>query len=168
MDLGNPFECVWGTFGGVNFEDLNTAARGSNAPYVWSANGDAIDRWPTTAADVPGSKENFDCPQDPAVRPYPPSYFLNVPVGYFCSTEVSASGDLNHFVFSTQSGLFGEGGLPSAPGSAYDNDTVNDTLKLISKLPSGEPIGVEPEKVDPGGRRTHQVPCWCRRTARTS
>ena len=143
-NLGNPIECSFGYFGNLRPRDLNTAARGSNAPYLWSAHGDFLDRWPTSVADLPGGEENFACPQDPSIHPYPTGYFGNIPVSYFCSTYVDASKDLNHFVFSTQSGLFGEGGLSKAPGSAYDNDTANNTLRLVSKLPSGEPIGQEP------------------------
>jgi hypothetical protein len=143
-NLGNPLECAFGFFGNIRPNDSNTAARGSNAPYLWNAHGDFLDRWPTSVADVSGSEENFSCPQDPSVHPYPAGYFGNIPVSYFCSTYVDASKDLNHFVFSTQSGLFGEGGLTSAPGSAYDNDTAHNTLRLISKLPGGAPIGQEP------------------------
>jgi hypothetical protein len=143
-NLGNPLECGFGSSGGVRFFDFNTAALGSNAPYVWNAHGDFLDRWPTAAADVAGSEANFSCPQDPSSHPYPPGVFGNIPVSYFCSSFVDASKDLNHFVFSTKSGLFGEGGLTTAPGSAYDNDTADNTLSLISKLPGGGPIAQEP------------------------
>ncbi len=143
-NLGNPAECYSGSLGNLRFEDFNTAALGSNAPYLWNAHGDFLDRWPTSTADVTGSEANFACPQDPSVHPYPPRVFGNIPVPYFCSTYVDASKDLSHFVFATQSGLFGEGGLTVAPGSAYDNDTAHNTLKLVSKLPGGGAIGQEP------------------------
>jgi hypothetical protein len=143
-NLGNPLECAFGSFGNVRPSDHNTSALGSNAPYVWNAHGDFIDRWPTSAADVPGSEATFACPQDPSLHPYPIGVFGNVPVSYFCSTYVDASKDLSHFVFSTRSGQFGEGGLSAAPGSAYDNDTIHNTLHLISKLPNGTPITQEP------------------------
>jgi len=70
-NLGNPLECAWGWFGGVRFKDQNTAALGSNAPYVWSAHGDFLDRWPTSAGDVAGGEENFSCPQDLSKHPLP-------------------------------------------------------------------------------------------------
>jgi hypothetical protein len=143
-NLGNPLECFSGWFGDLRLSNLNTAAKGSNAPYLWNADGDLLDRWPTAAADTAGAEANFSCPQDPSIHPYPQGFFNNIPVPYFCSTYVTASKDLNHFVFSTQSGLFGEGGSTAAPGSAYDNDTANNTLRLISKLPNGEPIPQEP------------------------
>ncbi len=143
-NLGNPLECVFGAFGDQRSSDFNTAAVGSNAPYLWNAHGDFLDRWPTSAADVAGSETNFSCPQNPNTHPYPDGVVGNIPVPYFCSTYVDASKDLSHFVFSTQSGLYGEGGLTAAPGSAYDNDTVHNTLRLVSKLPNGEPIGQEP------------------------
>jgi hypothetical protein len=139
-NLGNPNQCV--AIGGST--DLNTAARGSNAPYVWDADGSLLDRWPTSVADVPGSVENFDCPQDPSLYPYPPGYGeLNIPVSHFCSTMVTASKDLSHFIFSTQSGLFGEGGITVAPGSAYDNDVAENSLTLVSRLSNGDPIAQE-------------------------
>jgi hypothetical protein len=143
-NLGNPPECAFGWFGNLRFPDSNTAALGSNAPYLWNSHGDFLDRWPTSIADVPGGEESLSCPQDPSIHPFPAKYFGNIPVSYFCSTYVDASKDLNHFVFSTQSGLYGEGGLSAAPGSAYDNDTANNTMQLISKLPGGGPIGQEP------------------------
>ncbi len=145
-NLGNPLECVFGTGGGLSVSDYNTAAEGSNAPYVWNSQGEALGRWPTNLAGVSGASANFGCPQDPNLHPYPPGFRSNIPVPYFCSTSVTASGDLNHFVFSTASGLFGEGGLKAAPGSAYDNNTVTGTTTLISKLPNGEPIGQEQPK----------------------
>jgi hypothetical protein len=143
-NLGNPLECAFGYFGDIRPADQNTVALGSNAPYLWNAHGDFLDRWPTSIADVPGSEANFSCPQDPSVHPYPPGYVGNIPVYYFCSTYVDASKDLNHFVFSARSGVFGEGGLTKAPGSVYDNDTANNTLHLVSKLPGGGPIEQEP------------------------
>ncbi len=143
-NLGNPVECFNGIQGDAIISDFNTAALGSNAPYLWNANGDLLDRWPTSVADVAGSEANLSCPQDPHIHPYPKGFNGNIPVPYFCSTYVDASKDLNHFVFSTQSGLYGEGGLTAAPGSAYDNDTADNTLKLISKLPGGGPIPQEP------------------------
>ncbi len=143
-NLGNPLECFSGWLGAIRFEDTNTAALGSNAPYLWNSNGDFLDRWPTSVADVTGAAENFSCPQDRNKVPYPENFYGVIPVPYFCTTYVSASKDLNHFVFSTQSGLFGDGGIGTAPGSAYDNDTAADTLTLVSKLPNGEPIPQEP------------------------
>lgn len=143
-NLGNPVQCANGIQGNATVFDFNTAARGSNAPYVWNAHGDFLDRWPTSIADVPESEANFSCPQDPSLHPYPQGVSGNIPVPYFCSTYIDASKDLNHFVFSTQSGLFGEGGLTAAPGSAYDNDTANNTLMLVSRGPNGDPIGQEP------------------------
>jgi hypothetical protein len=146
-NLGNPLECVRQLHGNFGYGDENTASEGSNSPYVWSSGGDLLGRWPTDLEATPGAEANFACPQDPSLHPYPSGVDDNVPVSYFCSTEVTASKDLNHFIFSTQSGLFGQGGITSAPGSAYDNDTANGTLSLISVLPDSEgggPIGQDP------------------------
>jgi hypothetical protein len=144
-NLGNPAECIWGAFGkSIRMGDLNTAAIGSNAPYVWNAEGQLLDRWPTSAGDMAGAEENFACPQDKNKVPFPTGWTSQVSVAYGCSTHVTASGDLSHFVFATASGLFGQGGISTAPGSAYDNDTANNTLTLISKQANGEPIQQEP------------------------
>jgi len=149
--LGNPMECTRQLQGNQSFGDFNTAAQGSNSPYVWSASGARLGRWPTGLDSTPGAAANFACPQDPDLHPYPSGYLENIPVSYFCSTNVTASGDLNHFVFSTQSGLFGQGGIGQAPGSAYDNDTVDGTLTLVSKTPGGAPIGQYPgSRTGPG------------------
>jgi hypothetical protein len=132
--LGNPTQCVWDTIGGsFRFVDDNEKAHASMAPWVWNtSDGSFVDRLPTSIADVPGAEENFKCPQAQGQ-----SADTN------CSTAVELSGDLSHFVFSTQQDIYNGGpdALDAAPGSAYDNDVVNNTLSLISVLPgSGGPI----------------------------
>ena len=147
-NLGNPLECVRQLYAGSGHGDFDTAVEGSNAPYLWSAEGQSLGRWPADLETLSGAKDNFACPQDPNVHPYPPKYDDNVPVSYFCSTEVAGSKDLTHFVFSTQSGLFGQGGITTAPGSAYDEDTETGARTLISVLPVSEGGGPIPQ--DPG------------------
>jgi hypothetical protein len=139
-NLGSPATCIGGEFPSSGRPgDINTAAVGSNAPYLWSAAGDELDRWPTAAGDVPGAAEDLACPQAK----------LNIAVSYFCKTHVSASGDLSHFVFSTQEDIYngGHDALSTAPGSAYDNNTADNTLSLISIKPGGGPITQEPGAV---------------------
>jgi hypothetical protein len=145
-NLGNPMECTSNQKGLLSFYDINTAAEGSNAPYVWSADGDLQGRWPTSMASISGAKDNFACPQDPNLHPYPKGFLNNVPVDYFCSTNVTASKDLSHFVFSTQRDIYGGGAdaLDQAPGSAYDNDTATGEINLVSLDPNGDPIAQEP------------------------
>ena len=116
----------------------------SNAPFVWNAHGDFLDRWPTNLASVPagvnpyrvggvnpGGINSLDCPT------------VNT-AGNFCPGEVSASSDLSHFGFSTEWNVFAPGGQTTAPGSVYDNNTRTREVVLVSKTPGGQPIPAEP------------------------
>ena len=152
--LGNPTECVWDTIGlSFRFTDKNEKTHASMAPYVWdTSDGSFVDKLPTSVADIPateehsGSEEDFECFQQESV-----SADTN------CSNAVELSGDLTHFVFSTQSDIYNGGpeALNHAPGSAYDNDTVNNTLSLISLKPgNNEPISQEPA---PNGGSTEVI-----------
>jgi hypothetical protein len=132
--LGNPTQCVWDTIGvDLRVVDKNEKAHASMAPWMWSTDdGSLVTRLPTSVAHVPGWEEDFDCPQVPSEA-----------ADTHCSNAVELSGDLTHFVFSTQSDIYNGGldALSAAPGSAYDNDTVHNTLSLISVLPgTGGPI----------------------------
>jgi hypothetical protein len=94
----------------------------SNAPYVWdSTTGERVDRWPTNVGTVPNG-ENF--------------------VG-----KTSASEDLSHFVFTSD--------IPFAPGGVagdmYDNDTVNNTLSIVSLDSANHPIQADPLQVSSNG-----------------
>jgi hypothetical protein len=145
-NLGHNWMCF--SWLGPGQDTSRASLIGSNAPYMWNTgDGSFADRLPTSVADVPGSYENFLCPQDPAVHPFP--YGVeSVNVSAFCSTYVSASGDLDHFVFSTQEDIYGGGpdALDSAPGSVYDNDVADNTLSLVSLAPGGGPILQESPK----------------------
>lgn len=136
---GNPNLC---TSNGSGLEDGNTAAKASNAPYVWGVDNSRLGRWPTNLEAVSGAEEEFECPHLASSSPPPAAS---------CTTGFTASADLSHFVFSTASGIFGEGGLSAAPGSAYDNDTEDGTVELISIKPGTEndPIEQEPGNTDP-------------------
>jgi hypothetical protein len=95
----------------------------SNAPYIWAANsGDELARWPTNMEDVEDGET--------AVQ----------------RTAVSA--DLSHFVFTSQTRPFATGGLP---GDLYDNDTVNETIEIVSRDESGVPIQVAPVELSEDG-----------------
>jgi hypothetical protein len=141
--LGNPTQCVWDTIGGsFRFVDDNETAHASMAPWVWdTSDGSFVERLPTSVADVPGSEESFKCPQAQGQ-----SADTN------CSTAVELSGDLSHFVFSTQKDIYNGGlnALSAAPGSAYDNDVTNNTLSLISVLP-GDNAPIVQESFPNGG-----------------
>jgi hypothetical protein len=116
----------------------------SNAPFVWSAHGDFLDRWPTNLASIPagvnpylvggvnpGGIKSLDCPT------------INE-AGNYCPGEVSASSDLGHFAFSTEWNVFAPGGQQTAPGSVYDNDTRTREVLLASTTPDGAAIPAEP------------------------
>src|SRR5262249_13400309 len=64
--LGNPTQCVWDPIGrALRVVDNNTAPYASMPPWVWdTSNGNFVTRLPTSVADVPGAKENFDCHQE--------------------------------------------------------------------------------------------------------
>jgi hypothetical protein len=149
-----------GTQGGDNPTPI-----GSNAPYVWNANGTLLDRWPSNLGTVPngsypegsniyppggyvlpgeeplhvapGGLHALDCP---AVGPAGGgSAYIND-----CPGEINASSDLSHFVFATEWNVFAHGGQLGAPGSIYDNNTNAGTVTVASKTPAGEDIPNEP------------------------
>jgi hypothetical protein len=85
-----------------------------NAPFAFDASGKALGRWPTNVNSIPGGNLFFG--------------------------DQQPSGDFRHFVFSSRDLAFAPGGASSPPGSAYDNDTVDRTVTIISKLPNGDDI----------------------------
>ena len=125
---GTPVFCALGDNG---TGDANYAlAPRSNAPYLWNAEGSLVQRLPTDLQEVSGAVEAFQCP-----------YQARASAVSICSGETLASGDLSHIAFSSNRLSFsGDEGLTEAPGSAYDNDVAKKTVKLISKMPSGENI----------------------------
>ncbi len=131
-----PVACFNGTspFADTNWE-LDSP---SNAPYMYSAEGGLIQRLPT---DLPGGtgavEASTQVPLSTQETVTPP-----------CTSEVAASGDLSHLVFSSNTTSFSEPGQPpgltKAPGSAYDNDIASGTVELISLGPNGENIPQDP------------------------
>ncbi|HVC07891.1 MAG TPA: hypothetical protein VND98_09945 [Solirubrobacterales bacterium] len=125
----------------------------SNAPYVWSADGRYLDRWPSNLGAVPtglnptaleggvspGGVHSLDCPDVSSTGGFVGSIVENN-----CPGEVSASSDLSHFVFSTEWNLFTPGGNLNPPGSVYDNNTAAGTVAVASMTPSGDAIPSEP------------------------
>ena len=87
---------------------------GSLAPYVWTAEGKSLGRWPTNFNVVKNAEEYVG-----ADKPSP---------------------DFSHYVFSSRNVAFVQGGLTKAPGSVYDNDIANATLSIISKDEDGNDI----------------------------
>ena len=130
----------------------NSTPISSNAPYVWSANGGFIDRWPTNLGSVPpglnptateggvspGGVHSLDCPDVRATGGFEDIIENN------CPGEVSASSDLSHFVFSTEWNLFASDGNLTPPGSVYDNNTKTGSVVVASLTPGGDAIPSEP------------------------
>ena len=142
----------------------NKTVISSTAPYVWGADGKALDRWPTNLATVPPGSYNglpmytfgpyaenkpplttapggihaLDCPYAPE------EYGQERLNADFCSGDVTASSDMVHFVFATEWNEFAPGGRVGAPGSVYDNNTVTGAMAVASKLPSGQNLSSEP------------------------
>jgi hypothetical protein len=81
----------------------------SNAPYVFGADGDVIERWPTNLSEIAGG-EDFNAQ----------------------NYQLLSSGDLTHFYFTSDVPF-----LPGASATAiYDNDIEAGTLEIASKDPS--------------------------------
>jgi hypothetical protein len=144
---------------GADSENLTPIA--SNAPYVWSADGEFLDRWPTNLATVPAGQypPGVDFYSHVSVNPgdQPLSEApgglgaLNCPtVGAFfdppnfCPGDVTASADLSHFVFASGWNVFAAGGQLTPPGSVYDNATQAQTVTVASRTPGGANIPSEP------------------------
>ncbi len=68
----------------------------------------------------------------------------SAPSRNYCPGDVTASADLSHFVFATEWNVFAPGGKLAPPGSVYDNDIGDSTVKVASKTPRGENIPSEP------------------------
>ncbi len=125
---GTPMNCFVGR---SPFYDNNwEKASPSNAPYMFNADGGLNQRLPSS---FPGGEEAVE-----ALKcPYPNLDYVTPP----CTSDVTASADLSHFVFSSNKASFAEGeGLEEAPGSAYDNDIATNTASLISLDSTGHPI----------------------------
>jgi hypothetical protein len=93
-------------------DQLGGAWPSEDAPFVFDASGKKVDRWPTNVNAIKGG----------------PTFF----------GDQQPSPDFKHFVFSSRDLAFAPGALTETPGSAYDNDTVDRTVTIVSKLPSGE------------------------------
>ena len=82
----------------------------SNAPFVWSADGSFLDRWPTNLASVPAGVNPYRVggvnPAGHQVPRLPNHRCRRRNPGNFCPGEVSASSDLSHFAFSTEWNVF--------------------------------------------------------------
>jgi hypothetical protein len=92
----------------------------SYAPFAWNSDGSSLGRWPTNVESIPGGTDYVS------------------EGGYVGSSRPSQ--DFSHYAFSSRTLAFAEGGLTSAPGSAYDNDIAAETVSIVSKTPSGEDI----------------------------
>ena len=124
----------------------------SNAPYVRSADGQYLDRWPTNLATVPAGSypggatffahgaDVTTAPGGDAALDCPGITSGGYPGVNYCPGDVTASSDLTHFVFATEWNVFAPGGQLSTPGSVYDNNTNDNTVAVASKTPGGDDI----------------------------
>lgn len=111
----------------------------SNAPYLWDAEGNLLQHLPSDLASTPEAAKALAC-HVAGTNGFLPT----------CTSDVSASGDLTHVVFSSNQLAFASGGLEVAPGSAYDDDVATGTVTLISELPGGASIPQDPGHPDSG------------------
>ena len=95
----------------------------SEAPYVYDAEGNLLGQWPTDLGVIPNSKE--------------------------FNGSIQPSPDFSHLAFSSNNIAFAPNGLVSAPGSAYDFNTVTNEVSVISTTPGGTPIRQQPASEDP-------------------
>jgi hypothetical protein len=107
--------------------ELSAEDTGSNAPYVFDTgkNSVSVGRFPTMVDEITEG-DRF-------------------------TGEGLASDDYTHFAFASNDIAFATGGKEAAPGSAYDNDVVEDSAEIISKTPGGLDIAQ-----DPGGCTTEE------------
>jgi hypothetical protein len=105
--------------------ETNEFDKGSNSPFLYNSNENSvkIGRFPTDVEEIPYG-EDF-------------------------TGDGKPSGDYSHFAFGSLDIPFKTGGLKTAPGSAYDNDTAANTVEIISKAAGGGDI-----KQDPAGCTT--------------
>jgi hypothetical protein len=120
----------------------NPSIQGSNAPYVWSANGRFLERLPTNLGAVPAGVNpaglrSLDCTSKVGGA-------FEAPLLNPCPGDVTASANLDHFVFASEWNIFAADGQLAAPGSVYDNDTGAGTVTVASKAPGGGNIPSEP------------------------
>ena len=99
---GTPAECF------AEFGDRGSGAPASNAPYMFNADGSLAKRLPTDLPGESGALESaLSCPYPTA------KYADEVPA---CTSEVAASPDLHHFVFSSRVASFSG---PPQPAGLY-------------------------------------------------
>ena len=131
FDDGNP-----GVGANAQGDIGNQSTISSNAPYIYSAAGEFLERWPTDLGVVSPDLHALDCSRT-LINSF--EYAYN-----YCPGDVTASSNLRHFVFATEWNVFAPEGQLSPPGSVYDNETANATVQVVSKLPTGEPISPQP------------------------
>ncbi len=132
FDDGNP------AVGANNQGDLqNESTVSSNAPYVYGSEGNFLERLPTDLGAVSPIAHALDCKRLIGD-------FFGHEAYNDCPGDVTASANLTHFVFATETHLFSPQGQLAAPGSVYDNDVATANVEVASKLSDGEPIPSQP------------------------
>ena len=87
----------------------NEATVSSNAPYVYGSEGRFRERWPTDLGAISPAPHALDCSKLFGE-------FFGGQAYNICPGDVTASADLSHFVFATETHLFAPEGRLSAPG----------------------------------------------------
>jgi len=162
LDFDDGNQSIESIFG-ADFRNHTVIA--SNAPYVWRADGSALGRWPTNLGSVPNGAYNtpyyyshggyLEAGEQPLIVapggvkalncPFVDQSGEGEPAASDCPGDVTASStNLSHFVFATEWNAFAPGGLLTAPGSVYDNNTSSGSVVIASKTASGVSIPSEP------------------------
>jgi hypothetical protein len=105
----------------------------SLSPYTWNAEGVQTDHLPTDLAALPGAAESLRCSYTSEGDEFPD-----------CTGDATASGDLSHFVFSSNQLEFTGQSFASSLGAAYDNDVSSGAISLISLDADGHPLQPQP------------------------
>lgn len=105
-----------------------------SAPYLFNAAGENLGLLPSNIHVIPSE----ETAQHEGIG------------GLYFVGQQRMSPDFNHFIFSSTNVPFAPGGLTGGVGSAYDNDRVQRTVALVSKLPGGGdiPVGGRVEPID--------------------
>jgi hypothetical protein len=107
-----------GFFGGPGAVNLH-------APILRDSQDHLLGQLPTNLNAVPNGDEGLDS----------------------AHSQWKLSPDFHHFIFSSNSVAYLNGGLTRAPGSAYDNNVDTSSVDLVSKTPAGDDI---PEEANSG------------------
>jgi hypothetical protein len=127
---GSPASCLSAQNG--NGDATGPFAMASNSGYMWGADGSALGRI-SAQFGTGQARAALDCP-------LPTDEGSLTQTWGECNSDVAASGDLSHYVFSSNLVNYASGGSPAEPGGAYDLDLATGAISRVSDLAKGGAI----------------------------